>query len=63
MCPIVPHMDEMTESVKARISPSMFNALRKIAQRECVPVSHVVRTALRVFLQRSVSQQGHKVTR
>lgn len=63
MCPIVPHMDEMTASVKARVSPSMFNALTKLAKRECVPVSHVVRTALRIFLQRNVSQHGHKLAR
>jgi hypothetical protein len=56
-------MDEMTASVKARVTHSMFNALCKIAKRDCVPVSHVVRTALRIFLQRDVSQHGPKGTR
>jgi hypothetical protein len=56
-------MDEMTASVKARVSPSMFNALCKIAKRDCVPVSHVVRTALRIFLQRNVSQHTPKGAR
>jgi hypothetical protein len=56
-------MDELKSSVKARVSPSMFKSLTKVAKRDCVPVSHVVRTALRIFLQRHVSQHGHKVTR
>jgi hypothetical protein len=56
-------MDELTTSIKARISSSMFNALQKLSARDCVPVSHLVRTALRLFLANNVSQQGHKVTR
>ena len=56
-------MDEMTACVKARVSTEMFNALRKIAARDCVPVSHVVRTALRIFLRGNVSQRGPKGAR
>jgi hypothetical protein len=56
-------MDELTTSIKARISLTMFDALQKLSGRDCVPVSHLVRTALRLFLASNVSQQGHKRTR
>jgi hypothetical protein len=56
-------MNELTTSIKARISSSMFDALMKISGRDCVPVSHLVRTALRLFLASNVSQHGHKRTR
>ena len=63
MCPIVAHMDELTTSIKARIPNAMFDALQKLSERDCVPVSHVVRTALRLFLANNVSQHGHNRTR
>jgi hypothetical protein len=56
-------MNELTTSIKARIPLSMFDALQKLSGRDCVPVSHLVRTALRLFLASHVSQRGHKRTR
>ena len=38
-------MNELTTSIKARIPLSMFDALQKLSGRDCVPVSHLVRTA------------------